>query len=113
MPTPSPVDAVVAKLNTALARLPAIATSITAVRLVRVYDIQHGAPGNCRALFAEVTAHSPHLNDMADVYLADLNLLGASLYSPLHDIDMWEAVQTFAKQHEIKASRAVRITPFL
>ena len=43
MPTPSPVDAV-AKLNTALARLPAIATSITAVRLVRVYDIQHGHP---------------------------------------------------------------------
>lgn len=102
--------AVVAVLHSALSRLPAVITSVCEVRLVRVYD--KGIHPICRALYAEVLARSPASDSfLSDVYLLDLNILGTSLHSPLHDLDMWSAVCEFAKQLEIPASRAYRILP--
>ena len=110
MLTPSPVNSAVAKLNTALARLPAVITSVCEVRLVRVYD----KGPVCRALYAEVLARSPASSThLCDVYLLDLNILGTSLHSPLHDLDMWSAVCEFAKQLEVPVSRAYRILPVI
>lgn len=111
MSSATTVTAVVAVLNSALSRLPAVITSVCEVRLVRVYGLSN--PTVSRALYAEVVARRPHVNILCDVYLSNLDLLGTSIHSPLHGIDMWEAVQTFAKQHEILASRAVRIMPFI
>lgn len=101
---------VVAVLHSALSRLPAVITSVCEVRLVRVYD--KGPKPVCRALYAEVLARSPASSThLCDVYLLDLNILGTSLHSPLHDLDMWSAVCEFAKQLELPASRAYRILP--